>query len=467
MAERCELCGAKVRREDETCRECGASLSDADAVLELRDITAVESPPIRGDRPAPADTNPELRFESPPTRKSRWLALVGVAAVVGAGGFVATQFRGGDELAVVGDAEPSQPVAAPPPAPPSSDDCGSIASLQGHWTFTTEVSGARVVQSSGLNGFYTLDVDVEGCSAEAELTKTGYSARDFSDARVQRATATLALDPEGFASAPFDLESSLGPQGTVEFSFVADGGELSGIYRQRGSRWDDGGLFGFLHGERGDSAPRELVAATEPCLTRCHVACGSALRELPAGVAERCVEQCTEDPSRPARCGDAQPVPEQYSLALEGPDSLAKHCKRIGGCANTKTFDTGSVPSLGADRLPDGWSEVTMVRGRKGNEAGVRMALHGPQGWWFSAPLFDAAAGSRVGKLRLYARALSEPERRYVLGLVRTSPSNDADEAYVACRLEDTPRCIRVVRTRGTLANALPEGNLSVAEGAA
>ena len=158
-------------------------------------------------------------------------------------------------------------------------------------------------------------------------------------------------------------------------------------------------------------------------------------------------------------------MPEAYTLALEGPTSLEKACKRIGGCA--KKIDKSTPPSLGADRLPDGWSEVTMVRSRKGKEGGVRLALHGPGGWWLSAPLFDAPRGSRLGKLRLYARQLSEPDRRYVLGLARMGPTNEADEAYVACRLAETPTCVRVVRSRSALVNALPEGNMSIAEGAA
>ncbi len=394
--------------------------------------------------------------------------MLGVAVAVGVGAVAYTRL----------DTKPASTATAdetvPAPATPGSQTtaapgCPELLALDGHWTFTTEVTGSRVVQSNGLNGFYTLDVDVEGCVASGALTKTGYTARMFSEERLQRASATLESGRgvrEGFASAAFQLESKLGAYGIVEFSFAAQGDTLSGVYRQRGSRWRDAGLTGFLRGVRDGDSPRELVAAEQPCSTRCHLACDTAVRDALAPPAfDSCVQGCSEDADEAAHCGDAQPVPDAYVLPLEGPGSLAKLCRGIGGCAKTIGRGHEHPPSLAAERLPEGWSDVKMLRANK--EGGVRIALHGPGGWWLSAPVFDAPRNTRLGKLRLYARQLAEGlDRRYVLGLARTDTREDSPEVFFACRLEETPRCVRVPKVRGAQVNALPEGTLSVAPSA-
>ncbi len=351
------------------------------------------------------------------------------------------------------------------PEPVAAAGCPKLENLGGQWTFTTEVTGSRVVQSSGLNGFYTLNVDVENCVASAVLTKTGYTARMFSEARLQRASAQLELGDgsrEAFATAAFHLESNVGPHGIIEFSFAADADSLTGVYRQRGARWRDAGLTGFLRGVREGESPRELIAAEQPCAVRCQLACDTGVRDtLAADAVQTCAQACEEDTTSPVQCGDVQPVPEAFELSLEGPSSLAKLCRSIGGCAKKIGRGHDQPPRLDAERLPKGWSDVKMVRAKK--EGGVRLALHGSGGWWLSAPLFDARRNSRLGKLRLYARQLAESqERRYVLGLARANTRDDSPEVYVACRLDDTPTCVRVPRARGMHVNALPEGTLAV-----
>ncbi len=477
MSEQCELCGAKTRPGDETCRECGSPLTSRapDPSESSTDITAVETPAPASEwtepssvRPAP-ETHPDLQFEEPPRRRIPWVAVLAVGAALGVGAvaYLSLEPDSGPvpvaETPALPPVPASEPAAAPEPA--AEPGCPRLQALGGQWTFTTEVTGSRVVQSSGLNGFYRLNVDVENCVASAVLTKTGYTARMFSEARLQHASAQLESGEglrEGLATAAFPLESNLGSRGILEFSFTAEDDTLSGVYRQRGARWRDAGLTGFLRGVREGESPRELIAAEQPCSVRCHLACDTGVRDsLPPSEVQTCVEACTEDPTSPAQCGDVQPVPEAFALSLEGPSTFTKLCRDIGGCAKKIGRGHDRPPRLDADRLPAGWSEVKMVRGKK--EGGVRLALHGAGGWWLSAPVFGARRNSRLGKLRLYARQLAEGlDRRYVLGLARTTTRDDSPEVYLACRLDNTPTCVRVARVRGAHVNALPEGTLAV-----
>lgn len=479
MSERCELCGAKARPEDEACRECGSPLSSRalEPSESSTDITAVESPrPASewtepGSVPPPAETNPDLHFEEPPPRRRvPWVAVLGVVAAVGIGAFAYNQISSDPApevpaTEVPATQSPAVPDPAAPPEPAATPGCPDLEALGGQWAFTTEVTGSRVVQSSGLNGFYTLNVDVEDCVASAVLTKTGYTARMFSEARLQRASAQLELGEglrEGLATAAFHLESNVGPHGIIEFSFAAQDDTLSGVYRQRGARWRDAGLTGFLRGVREGDSPRHLTASEQPCSVRCHLACDTGVRDsLPAETVRTCVDACTEDAQSPAQCGDVQPLPEAFELSLTGPSTFAKLCRSVGGCAKKIGRGHDQPPRLDAERLPKGWTDVKMVRAKK--EGGVRLALHGRGGWWLSAPLFEARRGARLGKLRLYARQLAEgTDRRYVLGLARSNTRDDSPESYVACRLGDAPKCVRVPRVRGQHVNALPEGTLAI-----
>lgn len=477
MTERCELCGAKARPEDEACRECGSPLSSsAPEPFESRaDITALETQTAAsawtepGSMPRPAETNPELHFdEPPPRRRAPWVAMLGVVAAIGVavGAYSLSTSDPAPEPATNPTATPSAPGPEPSAsAPEATAGCADLEALGGQWTFTTEVTGSRVVQSSGLNGFYTLNVDVQNCVASAVLTKTGYTARMFSEARLQHASAQLESGEglrEELSSAAFHLESSVGAHGIIEFSFATEDDTLVGVYRQRGARWRDAGLTGFLRGVRAGDSPRELTAIAQPCSIRCHLACDTGVRDsLAADAVQACAQACTENPKAPAQCGDAQPVPKAYVLPLQGPASLGKLCRGIGGCAKKIGRGHDQPPRLDAERLAKGWSDVKMVRAKK--EGGVRLALHGSRGWWLSEPIFDAPRNTRLGKLRLYARQLAEGvERRYVLGLARTSTREDSPEVYLACRLTDTPSCVRVPRSRGEHVNALPEGTLAV-----
>lgn len=463
------MCGARVRPDDEVCRECGAPLHDS--LLESdasRDITAIESPPTGGDQPlppGPAETNPDIHFDPAPPKRGPWVAI-GIAAValLGIGAYALSTGDGPAEEPA--SAAPAKPEAVAAPTPPPAPNCDDLQALEGHWTFTTEVTASRVVQSSGLNGYYAVDIALEGCTATATLTKTGYTGRTYTEARIQRGSTALTQSG-GLAVGTFTLESSLGVQGTTEFSLRAEGDTLSGTYRQRGDRWNDAGLSGFLVGARGDQAPETFAAAEQPCVVRCNLACGSALRDaLEDEPVQTCVQACEANPAGAARCGDTQALPTDYALSLQGPDKLGKLCKQVGGCAKKIGNAHPKPPTLAADRLPTGWSEVTMVRAKK--EGGVRLALHGTAGWWLSEPVFDLPTGTRLGKLRLYARRLSEgPARHYVLGLARPGASDSASEAYLACRLDDEPTCLRVHRKRGSLVNALPERTLVVESSAA
>lgn len=428
-------------------------------------VTSVESPVPHNEwtepHSIPEDTDPQLQLETPPRRVGLWVAVGAVVCLAGVGAAVLGMRGDADSTATAEPPVAAAPEAPPPPAAPKAALCPDLDALAGAWSLTTEVTGSRVVQSFGLNGFYTLDVSVEGCSATATMTKLGYTARMYSEARVQRATAELVPDARtGLLTGTFLFESTLGAQGTVEFSFAADDETLSGVYRQRGDKWADGGLSGFLQGNRGSERPRELIAAAQPCSVRCNLSCDSAGRDTLGGAAlSSCVDTCESEPAAAAQCGDVAPLPDEHALTLQGPMSRKAMCKSMGGCA--KKIGRAPGPRLDSERLPDGWTEVSMLRGKR--EGGVRLALHGEAGWWLSDPLFETSPHAKLGKLRLYARQLSEGvARQYVLGLARTP--GGGREAYLACRLNTQPACVRVLKPRGAHVNALPEGNLAVAD---
>ncbi len=467
------MCGAKLRLEDSACRECGAAQGAA----------VDPSPSATLDIPAPravdAWTSPDVFPEAAtadelPPRRAPWVLGLFIVGGLGAGTavYLASSSDADDTEAVASPqsppADPSTPVASGPDAiaEPSAAGCPELEALGGRWSFITEVTGSRVVQSSGLNGFYELEVVLEGCQASAELRKVGYTARKFTPRRIQRAQAPLAPTTDaaaGFFGGEFALHSEVGAHGIVEMSFTTHDGRLAGVYRQRGARWSDTGLSGFLEGTRDGEYPRDPVLQHQPCIARCAVACDTAQREtVSADSVQACVHACEADDTAAAHCGDAEELPEAYVLEFEGPAPLSTHCRSIGGCAKRMSKAHPKPPSLGSDRLPDPWQEATMVRAKA--EGGPRLVLRGQAGWYLSAPLLDLPPSSRPELLRLYARQLGEArERRYVLAVVRGSGAEGATESFVACRLENAgPRCARVSKNRNDYVSALPDHNLTV-----
>lgn len=470
------MCGAKLHPEDDNvCTECDASISNVAPVPSL-DVgtTAVESPPA----PSPSDwnaeefTDPDVELPTPKRRTGLIVGLVAVAAA-GVGGAIAWSKQSAsaatppDEAppAVASDepdeddARPDTVAAAPP------NDCANAQALAGSWSFITEVTGSRVVQSSGLNGFYTVEFTVDGCDISAALTKTGYTARNFSEQRIQHATAKLSAGKgvqAGFWSGEFEMQSGAGAHGITEFSFTTHNDRLAGVYRQRGARWLDTGLSGFLEGSHDGEYDRDPSSSTQPCAVRCHLACDGAQREeVQVSAMQSCVDACEADANASATCGDAKPLPDSMKLAIAGPAPLKKLCKVAGGCAKKLGRGHGKGPSLKADRLAEGWIEIKMVRGKK--EGAPRLAFHGPAGWYLSAPLFNASKRAKLGLLRLYARQLGDGQsRRNVLGLARSKQDQET-ETFFACRLDDKgPSCVYVSKGRGVYASALPEGVLTL-----
>ncbi len=466
------MCGAKLRPGATACHECGEPVPSMEEpiseVMASSSSTAVEAVPPGPDWTAAEElTDPD--FEEPTrSRTGLWVGLVVGVGLLGAGGYAVATMSSQDEApppsVATEDADEAPAHDPAPPTPtPTQASCPELTALQGHWSFITEVTGTRVMQSSGLNGFYELDVALEDCAATATVTKTGYTARKFTDKRIQTATAPLTATESpraGFFEAEFSMQSGAGPHGVLQFSFAPHGDALTGIYRQRGARWRDTGLSGFLHGVREGDYPRDPVAASQSCTTRCNLACDTATREgVTSDAMQACTSSCTEDPGAPARCGDDQPAPEAFALPLEGPGKLKSLCKGIGGCA--KKLARGiKTPELATDRLPEGWADVKMVRGKK--EGSPRLALHAADGWYLSAPLLDVPRKTKLGKQRLYGRQLGDGSaRKYVLGLSRAS-GDDAAETFVVCRLDASASCVRVPKRREDVVTALPEGVLSV-----
>ncbi len=514
MARLCELCGAKLRPDDQTCHECGLAVgpragSAAARAAKLRAASVASAPPPPPDfaADAPAEIPPPAVDVSPPVavappvadvvvaaaappsspvvaapmpaptatsemldvpRRSKLpLVLGGLLVTAAAIGAVAwTQTRDDPptaspvqeaEVASTPNALPASPAVGPAPVADPADPCADLAKLAGAWTFHTEVVGARVLSSSGLNGFYTLEVTpADACAATAVVTKTGFTARRYGQADLQRAEAKIAkMDgPLGFGfGAVFPMRDESDEGVDLEIVFTPHGDALSGIYRQRGERWERTGLAGFLHGVRGEGAPEALDVAAQPCTVRCAVACDVSHREtIEVAAMSTCVSGCDAAPEATPVCGDAAPLPDGLGLAMQGPDSIEALCAGIGGCRKKLEVGKDRAPVLGAKRFSGELQGARYVRPK--GKGPVRLAVRTEAGWYLSGPVLDVGSGA-LQEAHLYARHLSEANgRRYLMGLVGAGAS---DEVFVACRPGDgAPRCVRVPKSRTAYVSLLP-----------
>lgn len=439
------MCGARFHDDDRACRDCGSA----------RPVSVVEPLPVaplgplaQGAVPVPVHVEssiPIRRRKNGPLFAGALVAVVGL----GAGGWwMAT--RGGDANAT-GDA-----------ASVGAGGCEALKRLAGAWRFSTEVTAAGTLASSGLNGDYTLEVTVDDCSGQAHLEKTGYTARKFGEAQIQRGDAELRA-----AAAPgdvghggmFTLRDAAGKGPDLEISFALAGDDrLVGVWRQRGRRWDRTRLSGFLDGRRDLESAVDPVLVDQPCEVRCAVVCDAAGRDLEAAAFEGCTSACAQAPDELPTCGDKEPLPSDHDLALVGPHpTLEAACDAVssgGVCEKVPKVGKHRAPSLGRKRFDGGFLEARFVlAGESAAQSRPRLALHTEAGWHVSAPLDGLAAGQgiSVSDLRIHARHLSEGKgRRYVLGEVVAQHEDESSETLFVCRPDDPPRCVLVPTVRRT-----------------
>lgn len=440
MRERCEVCGAGFQEGDRACRDCGA----------VRPVSVVEPLPVAAPAAAPQPIGVEHSLEIPRRPRGAWLAgAVVLVAGLGAGGWWMA-------AGTTGEGDGARDAAA---------DCDALAKLVGTWTFATEVTAAGTLGSSGLSGDYTLEVTAEGCTGSARLSKTGYTARKFSEAQIQRGEAELhAAQAPGELGhgATFRLRDASGKGPDIEIGFAVDGSDrLVGVWRQRGKRWDRTRLSGFLDGRRGDAGGADAsvnpVLLDQPCAVRCAVVCDAAGREVDPAALESCASTCASTPGELPACGDENTLPAEHRLALEGPHpSLAAACEVSlpgGACEKAPKIGKQRAPSLGRQRFDGGFQEARFVLlGDTEATARPRLALETAAGWYLSAPIDGLEPGATalsVADLRIHARHLSEGQgRRYVMGEVVAARGDAGSETLFVCRPGEPPHCVLVPTRR-------------------
>jgi hypothetical protein len=325
-------------------------------------------------------------------------------------------------------------------------ECPDLEDLAGRWSFTTEVVGARAPDKLDLQGFYELVVEREGCSATAKMTKHGFTGHDFGDARKQHAEATLHAGAPFGHGAVFELRDGSGRGPDQEFVFTVRAGRLSGVWRQRGSRWEKSGLHGFLGGEAEAAAPpRTLDVAAQPCDVRCVLACDGLRREddALASAIDACRSACALAGAEVVACGDRRPLPETLQLRLEGPEpSYEALCGELP-CRLDPKLGRRHAASVTSNPIDAARVELHLVE--LGDDAirQHRLALRTQDGWFVSPPL-DGTDDTGVHDLRLHERAIGHGDRRRVVfGTFRTSPKGPRS-TFVCRPDEPTPRCVLV-----------------------
>lgn len=404
----------------------------------------VEDPPALPHSAVPMPVHVET---SVPIRRRSTAPLLAVGVVlavgIGAGGWwMASRADDG------GTASASAQVGA--------GGCAELERLAGAWRFSTEVTAAGTLGSIGLSGDYLLDVTVDGCSAHATLAKTGYTARRFTDAQVQRGEADLqpaSAPGEIGHTATFQLRDEVGKGPDIEVGLaVAEGERLVGVWRQRGKRWDRTRLSGFLDGRRDTETSVDPVLVDQPCAVRCAVVCDAAGRDLAEAAWDECTSSCAFSPGELPKCGDTRPLSSDHAVELAGPyPSLEAACDAVvgkGECEKVPRLGKQRAPSLGRKRFDAGFVEARfVVAGADAAHARPRVALETDAGWYLSGAIDGLSPGGSpsLSDLRIHARALSEGQgRRYVVGEVVASRGGVSSETLFVCEPGSPPRCVLV-----------------------
>jgi hypothetical protein len=364
---------------------------------------------------------------------------------------------GRSEPAAEPEAEEADVTAPADPVPDGDRSpaagCGELEALAGQWELTTEVVTSNNPAQLGIHGFFALAVEVEGCEATAELTKTGYTGRWYDEHRIQRGKAALSPGPHFGYVGRFDLRDESGRGGKQEFVLTVHEHRLAGTYRMPGRT-------GFLEGAR-DPGRRILpVLGKQPCIARCAVAC-DLLRRDPEdasalGALDRCNTTCAA--SNETTCGDARPLPDAFVVATSGPaDGLGAACSARGrsGCRTDVKIRKRPAPSLSSGRSDGSWRAAQFVLAG----GAVHLGLRTPAGWFVAGPLLDLHRGE-LTRARLVARDLgSGRDDPYLVGELETS----ARVATFACRLEGgAPRCA-AIPADASVVSPLPGRSLAIA----
>ena len=514
MRRLCQLCGAKLYAEDKECRQCGTPLgAEAEplfespagtvrasaAAVQWRDRAATDShdtgdesyadssvqrmpeaadlddhrpyadigrtptePAIEDGVTPPSFSAPAIALDddAPPRRGFGIviaLAVTAVAVLGGAAWWLSS--RGSDDAPVAESTQDATAELVAPDVPtPSVDtpsataDCQQLEALAGQWELTTEVVTSTNPAQLGIRGYFSLLVEVDGCTATAELTKLGYTGRWFADDKLQRGKAKLVPGPHfGFVGS-FDLRDGNGRGGTQDVVLTVHEHRLAGTYRMPGRT-------GFLEGARDPGRKILPTLDEQPCIARCAVACDLLRRDPADSTARDALDRCNTTCSAGDEpvCGDARPLPEEHLARVVGPaDTLAAACSKVGaGCRAGVKIGKRPAPSVPPGKSWGG-AELAIARGA------VHVALRTDEGWFIAGPLLDLG-GAELERVRIVSRDLGSESDRHIVGELKAAERI----ATFVCRLEgDAPRCA-VLPASAAIVSPLPERALAVAGKAA
>lgn len=528
MLERCELCGARLRPEDESCRDCGSPRnrsgarppsSETSAPLSFEDIatpdqtTEAPSPVVHEPTPIPiapppaglevtpapvvvpaerSPTAPELQFNEPEpsisfdkvpkSRAGLWVVLI--LLLLGGGGAAAWMMNDQgddppDDVVATADTDVEVVAGSGEPEddpPPSTEGCEDLQLLAGKWSFTTRTTGSAGISKLDILGYFDMEITVDGCEASAVMGRTGFTGSKFAKRYVQQDDAKLAR-PEGALSFSygglFALRDSRNKGVDQEFFFSTMGDKLVGVWRKRGTQWTKAGLYGILLGEReAESESINPTVAQMSCPARCAVSCDLMPVEAPPAseAFESCLSACDPATEEVPACGNREPPDTELRLGVAGPSPNVRKtlCKKLIDCE----LDP-KLGKRGAARIDDPvgpWQEAHLVHSRgkgEGKKGSIRLAMRTDAGWFLTDGLIELHRkdGTKdVGVTRLATADFGMGEDATLLLGVVEVRSS---QVVFGCRLESgTPACF-VVRglTSSRDVAVLPGGTLGLRSG--
>lgn len=127
------------------------------------------------------------------------------------------------------------------------------AAFAGIYDFTTVVLGAKRPGAIGVNGYYRMIVQPDGCALNVGIVKVGFTGTMFPLEKLQYGNfkGTVYSVPSGWQGprtallVDAELQSEAGSSLSVGFTFI-DGFAGSGMWRYLGSSWDSAGMWGGL-----------------------------------------------------------------------------------------------------------------------------------------------------------------------------------------------------------------------------
>ena len=423
--------------------------------------SSIETAPAVAE--TPSETSPEFQFGEPAPSitfedvgKSRPWLWTGLAVLLVGGVAAATLLPKSDQDQPADVATPQAPspdeVTPTPLATDLSADACALAELSGEWNFTTQVTAARSAKKLDIQGHYTAKIEVEiaGCTAQASLSKTGFTGSKFPERAIQRASRSIVRGEGAFAfgfGGRFSLRDARAKGIDQQFFFTVRDDQLVGVWRQRGSEWDRNGLHGILIGTRATpSANLTPRMAKLPCGARCAITCDALARDdadATTGMAE-CTAACEETDDATPVCGTRQPTSDALVLPLTGPQPRLRTLCRKMKCELDPKLKRGRAASVSDNEAPIHGAHLVHSTGKgEGRKGGLRVALQTAAGWYLSAPIAKLPRkGGRkeVGGVHLVATGLGAGDARdTVVGQFEFGHR----ASFFACRQEASePVCI-------------------------